>query len=998
MKQFLLAFLSLLFLPAFAADKSPEGYPQTDRTKLSLNADWRFHLGDADADFYKTNTNDSQWELVSVPHTLELTDLALNDYQDDKTQPTFMRKVGWYRKDIFVEKSNKKVYIEFEGVHQITTLWVNGKKVGVHNVGGYTPFYYDITSFVKRGAKNQLTVLADNRMSQVAPPDPGPFDYIKFSGLYRDVYLVEKNPMHITNNLESANSGVTITTPSVDYVNGNATVVVHTEVQNESKKAQRATMVQRVVDAQGNVVLKLSETALIPAGGMHRFAQVGGMEKDVKFWSPESPNLYMVNSTLYDESGKALDVVDNRLGLRKVEYDHETGFRINGKNTELIGFNRHQQFAFIGDAVPNSLHYRDMKQLKDLGINTIRTAHYPQDDEIIRACDELGLLLYEEAPTWIGVPREKEWYENLRKATQAMIRNHKNAPSIIIWGAGINHRGPVPEAQFVVKLEDPTRLTASQNSRWTGWQNSSWTDIFGNMNYGPGIWGREEPLLAMEGWYGPEAIAPYLLDPMKPGMISWTAHAYYTFHSFEQDNSMTLRTRLGALDAFRYLKDDMLAWYPAELKVEPYIYVKDDWTKDLSMLTVYSNATEIELLLNGRSIGRYAPSDALKYRGLSHPPYEIKNLPYEDGELKVVGYREGKVIVEKAVFTPTKATRINLIAPQYGVDFLADGNDIVVVHAEVLDKNGMRIRNFDGKVAFSVQSGDATIVGDKEGERFNPMLVRNGVASALVRAGKTVGEIKVAAECDGISSASISLETVPAETDRMVAEAYTIKDKESIFVDLGGEGQILQFGWTAWDCKDGKSASMSILPAKPTNFVAGHTPPATNISELVPAGTEGSYAVSIKTNSANGLLRFLGEMNVIGQNGFVYGDGVLGTDQAGITLRFEDLPTGEYVLTTYHHAPSSNTNEMDPNLERLKQESVHKLPYAKTLSVSVNGTEQLSRVATSAGKEQQYNDAATSTVRFNIEKAGDAADILFKSTDKIPAVWINGFELDRMTK
>ncbi len=194
-------------------------------------------MGDPDAKYYLSNTAVDGWEEVSVPHTLELTDLSLNDYQDEKTQETFMRKVGWYRREVFVPKSDKRVYLEFEGVHQITTLWVNGRKVGVHSVGGYTPFNFDITEFVRRGAKNQITILADNRVSQIAPPDPGPFDYIKFSGLYRDVYLVEKSQVHITSNLESMNSGVTITTPSVDYVNGNATIDLRTEVKNESKRS-----------------------------------------------------------------------------------------------------------------------------------------------------------------------------------------------------------------------------------------------------------------------------------------------------------------------------------------------------------------------------------------------------------------------------------------------------------------------------------------------------------------------------------------------------------------------------------------------------------------------------------------------------------------------------------------------------------------------------------------------------------------------------------------
>ncbi|MFI3323053.1 MAG: glycoside hydrolase family 2 TIM barrel-domain containing protein [Rikenellaceae bacterium] len=989
--------LSTFFSEVATAQNLPNGYPQTERTKLLLNSEWKFFLGDADAPYYSVKTDDSRWESVTVPHTFCLTDLTINGSQDDKSQKSFMRDVGWYRRDIFIGNSNKKVYLEFEGVHQITTLWVNGKKVGVHSVGGYTPFNFDITDYVKRGATNQITILADNRVSQVTPPDPGQFDYIKFSGLYRDLYLVEKSLTHITSNLESMYSGVTITTPSVDYVNGNATIDIRTEVKNESNKAQKTTLVQRVVDADGSVVLKLSQSAEIGAGDSYRFSQIGGIDRDVKLWSIETPYLYKVNTTLYDESGKAIDVVDNRLGLRKIEYDYEKGIILNGKNIELIGLNRHQQFAYIGDAVPNSLHYRDMIQFKNLGLNCVRTAHYPHDDEIIKACDELGILVYEEAPTWISISPEQQWYENEQKANQAMVRNHKNSPSIIIWGAGINHRGAVAQSQFVVKQEDPTRWTASQNSRWTGWQTSNWADIFANMNYGPGIWAREEPLLAMEGNAGPEATAIYKRDPKMPGIFAWTAHAYYTFHVFDMDNSMEIRTRLGLMDAFRYPKDDCLYWYPAELKTEPYIHVKDSWTSELKMLTIYSNATEIELLVNGESIGRYAPSKRLIFNGLEHAPFEIENFKYSDGELKVIAYREGRVILEKSVYTLSKAEKLRLVADKYDVDFTADGNDILVVHAEVLDKNGMVIKDYEGEIKYSVK-GDATIVGDEIGKGYNPAKVINGVGSALIRAGRSAGEVEISANSSGLASSSIVVETSKAQTDMMVADAYAIRDKEGVVVDLGGEGQLIQFGWTPWISEKQSSATISIAPATPQNYVAGFVPSTTDRSQIVESGTEGAYTFTIKCNSSDGVIRWLGEMNVIGHDSFVYGDGLLATDKNGVDLEISGLKKGDYSLTTYHHAPSSNTNEMDPNLDRLKNESIHKLPYAKEISVSVNGKKEPSTTQVTSGKEQQYSKAATYTLDFTVENDGDIATITFRSEDNNNGIWLNGFEFFRYLK
>ncbi len=988
-------FLLFLSLSIVYADNVktdfPYGYPETNRKKTIINSDWKFVIGNENEPFYKKDFDDSKWENVCVPHTLELTSIKLNGYDEDKTQPTFMRKIGWYRKNIHVDGSGKKVFLEFEGAHQITTLWVNGKEVGAHKTSGYTPFIFDITDYIMPNADNQITLRIDNRRSQVTPPDPGPFDYIKFSGLYRDVYLVETDRLHITHNIKSMNSGVTITTPSVDYVNGNATIDIRTEVLNETDKPQKATLVQRVVDADGNVVLKLTQKATVAPNQSYRFCQTGGIEDNVKFWDLDDPYLYKVNTVLYDESGKAIDVVDNRLGIRKVEYDPETGFRLNGRNIKLIGFNRHQHYAYIGDAMPNSLHYKDMKQFKQLGLNCVRTAHYPQDNEIIKACDELGILVYEEAPTWISISQENEWYENVIQSARLMVRNHKNSPSVIIWGAGINHRGPVPEIQFAIKQEDPTRLTASQSSRWTGWQCSGWTDIFANMNYGPGIWDRHEPLLGMEGNFGPEAIAPYKLDPMKPGMISWTAHAYYTFHDFGDGDE---KTRLGALDAFRYPKSDSIYWYPAEFVKKPYIHVVNPWDGKHNNIVVYSNASKIEVIVNSKSYGIYKPSANNIYNGLEHAPYYISDIPFEAGELKIKGYYDGGYVEEKSVFTPQNAYKLNLIADTYGMDFVADGNDILVVHAEVLDKNGMRLKDYKGEIKFTVK-GDAEVIGDKVDIQANPVKIRRGNGSALIRAGRTPGNIEITASSKGLRPATVKVETVRNITDCMLANAYPIYDKETVLLDMGAKGQLLQFGWTPWTIADCNKASVCVCPAQFKDLVAGNTPPSFNKSEIVNEDTPGAYKFTVRASSADGLIRGLGEMNVIGKNGFVYGDGILCIDKGGLYLDLNNLPAGEYSLTSYHHAPRSNTDSMDPNLERLKKESVHKLPFSKLIDISVNGKEVKENLNVTSGRERQYNEPAKAITKFKVEEDGTTITILFKGSDSAHGVWLNGFELER---
>ncbi|WP_347840709.1 glycoside hydrolase family 2 TIM barrel-domain containing protein [uncultured Draconibacterium sp.] len=966
-KTLILILISIFGTMQLSAQNLPEGYPQTQRTKQKLNSGWKFHLGDAGESFYTSGFDDSDWEEVNIPHTLKLTTINLDGVLDDKTQPTFHREVGWYRKTIKVGANPfKKVFLEFEGAHQVTDLWVNGKHVGQHVLGGYTPFIFDVSDVVNYGEENQVTLLVDNRVNDVVAPDPGPFDYIKFSGLYRDVYLVETDCMRITFNIESINSGVTITTPSVDPVNLNATINIKTAVKNESKIARTATVVNRVIDQEGFVVLKLEETQNIVPGAELVFNQIGGIEENVQLWDVEHPYLYKVN-TLVLENGVAIDAVDNPLGIRKFELDPEKGFKLNGKVIELIGYNRHQHYGYIGDAMPNSLHYKDMLDFKNMGFNVMRCAHYPHDDEIMRACDELGILVYEEAPTWISISQKKEWYTNWEQAARVMVRNHRNHPSVVIWGAGINHRGAVPQAHYAIKQEDPTRLTASQSSRWTGWQTSWVTDIYANMNYGPVMWERNEPLLAMEGGSGPEVIAQYKRDPMMPGMISWVAHAYYTFHDIGNFDD---RTRAGMWDSFRYIKRQDLMWYPTELKDTPMIYFPDQWEEGIQQLTIYSNCPEIELFVNDNSIGKYRPSSALKYQGLDHPPYEITVKNFEPGKLTAKGLQYGKVIAEETIYTPGKPAAIRFWLDNEGRNFVADGSDILVGHAEVVDANGMIIRDSEAEIKFEI-SGDAKIVGDTENIGSNPLKVKRGGASVLIQAGKNPGKIMVTASSQGLKPATASVQTIADETNMVLRNAYSIYDFEKVKVDMGAADQLLQFGWLPWNGNDNETSEIAI-------------------KEL------GGFKAEVKTASGAGVLRWLGEMNVIGKYGFVYGEGVLGIDDEGLELVFSGLTAGKYKLKSYHHAPRSNTDSMDPNREKLKTVRIHTLPYARSINARVNnknGQKEIKNILVSEGQELQFKNPNPGHAEVIFETDGSPVSFVFSDDSTSKGVWLNGFEL-----
>ncbi|MEL6591360.1 MAG: glycoside hydrolase family 2 TIM barrel-domain containing protein, partial [Bacteroidota bacterium] len=373
-----------------------------------------------------------------------------------------------------------------------------------------------------------------------------------------------------------------------------------------------------------------------------------------------------------------------------------------------------------------------------MGFNIMRTAHYPQDDEIMEACDELGILVYEEAPSWISMSTDPRWWDNFEQAARVMVRNHRNHPSVVIWGGGINHRGYVARVHNVIKQEDPVRLTASQGSRWTGWQSSGLSDINANMLYGPFIWDRSEPMFAMEGRNGPAEIAKYKRDPLMTGLISWTAHAYYTFHpTHDKADDPIDRTRSGAMTIFRYPRPELM-WSPSEYREEPYLYVADPWAESTKELTVYSNAEEVVLTLDGKEIARQGPSQDTIYAGLDHPPFHFPVTDFQAGELRIQAFSEGALISETQIQTPQKAKGIRLELDTLGRSLTADGSDIIVAYAHVIDKNGTTIQDADIKVQFTVE-GPATIVGDGAEINANPMFTEYGVAPVLLRAGTKAG-------------------------------------------------------------------------------------------------------------------------------------------------------------------------------------------------------------------------------------------------------------------
>ncbi|UOQ74131.1 hypothetical protein MUN79_09690 [Hymenobacter cellulosilyticus] len=359
-KQLLSCLLLALLLASPAA---------AQRIMQSINSNWLFRKDDAQSTVASVSAATS-WEKVSLPHTWNAADVL-----DD--EPGYYRGTGWYRKTLQVPASwqQKRVYLYFEGANQEAELYVNGQLAGRH-AGGYTAFSFPVSQFLKFDGSNpaaaEVLVKLSNRHNPDIPPLSADFTF--FGGIYRDVYLVAASSVHF--DLDNyASNGTFVTTPTVS--NDAAEVVLSGALRNESSSSRKVTLLTQVLDAAGRIVARQQTSITLKAGENRSFRQPLPRLKQPHLWSPTDPYLYRVMSTI-SEGKTQLDEVTNPLGLRWFRFDAAQGFFLNGQPLKLIGTNRHQDVAGLGNALPDALHEKDVLLLKQLGGNFLRISHYPR--------------------------------------------------------------------------------------------------------------------------------------------------------------------------------------------------------------------------------------------------------------------------------------------------------------------------------------------------------------------------------------------------------------------------------------------------------------------------------------------------------------------------------------------------------------------------------------------------------------------------------------------
>jgi hypothetical protein len=409
--------------------------PKNARVVNTLNRGWTFIKQDVAAATGTGTADPAGWVNVNLPHSFDTPYWRAGVAQGSQ--------VGWYRRHLNVDPAvitaKRRVFIEFEAAFQYAQVYVNGSLMGTHS-GGYTGFSVDLTSKIQAG-DNVIAVRLDARWADTIAPRSG--EHVFIGGIYRNVSVVYTDPVHVTW------YGTFITTPTVSVASpASATVRIKTEIRNDGSAAGDYTLQSIITDSSGNQVgTTLSSPVSLAAGATATFVQTSSALSNVRLWSPSTPYIYKVHTEIY----KGTDLIDNfesTFGIRSVRWTTTDGFQLNGQRLWLQGANVHQDHAGWGDAAASTGQYRDVKLIRDCGMNFIRGSHYPKAPAFADACDRLGVCFLSEMCYWgLQYGSSKIWNDgayspspafkqNVLDQTREMIRIHRNHPSIIIWSMG----------------------------------------------------------------------------------------------------------------------------------------------------------------------------------------------------------------------------------------------------------------------------------------------------------------------------------------------------------------------------------------------------------------------------------------------------------------------------------------------------------------------------------------------------------------------------------
>lgn len=802
-RQMLSASAVALAISAAAARATPAAAGATGPRLRERMEKWRFHLGHA-ADVGKDfgygrdqrtfakagqsaaaadpKFDDSAWAEIIVPHdwavALPFAQGPVAKDSDRGAAHGFKaigrefpeNSVGWYRTPIEVTAADKgrTIWLEFDGVFRDAIVFVNGYDV-LRNESGYAPFAVAIDDFLDYdGGPNVVTVRCDATL--------GEGWFYEGAGIYRHVDLVRADPLHIPQ------WGIVVRS---DVDPDGATVRVATDVMNSGGATRDALLRISLLNPDGRTLTVNDPVPFRLNSGERRTIDQELRISAPKLWSLETPNLYTVRAELLSQDKRSIDNSEARFGVRMIHFDAERGFFLNGKPVKLLGTCNHQDHAGVGTGISDELHRWRVAQLQEMGSNAWRSAHNPPATALLDACDEMGMLM-------ICEQRINSSSSEALSQLERMVRRDLNHPSVILWSLGNEepHQATQRGARINAELEehvrklDPTRPTTFAMDQ--GWDNGVGrvVDVLGfnyRTNQIEAYHARhpEQPVIGTETgstvatrgeyandkarhvvraydtehpWWATTAEEWWTIVADRPyiaGGFVWTGFDYRG-EPTPYNEWPSVSSQFGILDTCGFKKDDYYyyrAWWRPD---RPLVHVLPHWNwagREGQPIEVWAhgNTEEVEVLLNGRSLGRkrMPRNGHLEWR-----------VPYAPGRLEAIGYDRGRIVARDVRETSGPAHSIELAVDRR----FANSGEVVIVNAQILDGRGRPSPTADNLLRFSASGGAVIGVGNGNPNSLEPdgaseRRAFNGLAQAIVRVGR--GPVELSVESEGLSGSRL---------------------------------------------------------------------------------------------------------------------------------------------------------------------------------------------------------------------------------------------------
>ncbi|WP_432380948.1 glycoside hydrolase family 2 TIM barrel-domain containing protein [Duganella sp. P38] len=735
----------------------------------SLNQSWDFHRDDGKAAATVAQVPANGWTRVNLPHTARL---------EAKVPVDSWQGTAYYKKTFDARVApGEQAVLRFEGAMNVADVWVNGKHLGQH-LGGYLPFSYDVTPHLKAGGGNELVVRINNEDNAITGPKPlKDLDYIQYGGIYRDVTLTIKPAVHISDEMLSnteAGGGIFVTYPQVER--SSATVRVKAEVCNTAAEPRTAELRHRLLDKTARVA-DGAESVRLAAGECRHVTRDLKVERP-QLWSPKAPHLYALETSVTSKG--ATEKVTTRIGIRRIEMA-KGKLLINGEPTHLRGVNRHQEYPYVGYALSPQAEYRDALLIKRAGFDYIRLSHYPHSPAFMAAADELGIMVLPGIPGWQYFNPDPAFTTQVVKTCTDMVRRDRNHASVLAWECSLNetdmpaelvsklHRtvhaefpgdqafsaGWVPETYDVYlqarqhRLQDkrpqPDKpLIVSEYGDWeyyamnAGFNQTAWGDLKEADRSSRQLLTDGETRLLQQA----KNLAESHDDNFNTGAIAdgyWVMFDYGRGYAPDLESSGIMSIDRLPKFSYEFFRSQRSALESANWGGGPMVFIASHWTRDSSpQVRVFANTDEVELFLNGKSLGRQKSAPSATHPNLQHPPLEFNAGQFAAGELKAVAYLGGKKVAEHVVRTAGEPARLAVTVDDMGVKPVA--GDLLFVRATVVDAKGNLVEGSGLPVKFEAGAG-YEIVGPAT------VPAEGGIASVLVKvgAGGAKGTVKAAA-------------------------------------------------------------------------------------------------------------------------------------------------------------------------------------------------------------------------------------------------------------